>query len=151
MNHHDVVGVNSRLDSIQAGVLKAKLSRLDEYNQARQNAAKKYNEALSVNSSIIVPEFDSSNDEHVFHQYVIRITNGKRDGLLAHLQSKEIPCAIYYPIPLHSQKAYADSRYKEIDFPVTNQLCKEVIALPMHTELDDEQIKFITDSVLEFV
>lgn len=149
--HHDVVGVNSRLDSIQAGVLKAKLSRLDEYNQARQNAAKKYNEALSVNSSIIVPEFDSSNDEHVFHQYVIRITNGKRDGLLAHLQSKDIPCAIYYPIPLHSQKAYADSRYKEIDFPVTNQLCKEVIALPMHTELDDEQIKFITDSVLEFV
>jgi dTDP-4-amino-4,6-dideoxygalactose transaminase len=82
---------------------------------------------------------------------VIRILNGKRDGLLAHLQEKGIPCAIYYPIPLHSQKAYADARYKEEDFPVTNQLCKEVIALPMHTELDDEQIKFITDTVLEYV
>ena len=149
--HHDVVGVNSRLDSIQAGVLKAKLSRLDEYNTERRKAAKKYNSALSVNSNIVVPEFDSSGDNHVFHQYVIRITNGKRDGLLAHLQSKDIPCAIYYPIPLHSQKAYADTRYKEEDFPVTNQLCKEVIALPMHTELDDEQIKFITDSILEFV
>ena len=149
--HHDVVGVNSRLDSIQAGVLKAKLSRLDEYNTERRKAAKKYNSALSVNSNIVVPEFDSSGDNHVFHQYVIRITNGKRDGLLAHLQSKDIPCAIYYPIPLHSQKAYADTRYKEEDFPVTNQLCKEVIALPMHTELDDEQIKFIADSILEFV
>lgn len=149
--HHDVVGVNSRLDSIQAGVLKAKLSRLDEYNTERRKAAKKYNSALSVNSNIVVPEFDSSSDDHVFHQYVIRITNGKRDGLLAHLQSKDIPCAIYYPIPLHTQKAYADTRYKEEDFPITNQLCKEVIALPMHTELDDDQIKFITDSILEFV
>ena len=100
--------------------------------------------------SFVAPTICEACDCHVFHQYVIRITNGKRDGLLAHLQSKDIPCAIYYPIPLHSQKAYADSRYKEEDFPVTNQLCKEVIALPMHTELDDEQIKFITDSVLEF-
>jgi dTDP-4-amino-4,6-dideoxygalactose transaminase len=82
---------------------------------------------------------------------VIRILNGKRDGLLAHLQEKGIPCAIYYPIPLHSQKAYADSRYKEEDFPVTNQLVKEVIALPMHTDLDDEQIQFITEAVLEYV
>lgn len=149
--HHDVVGVNSRLDSIQAGVLKAKLPHLDAYCQARKEAAAKYNKALSVNSNIVVPEFDPNGDDHVFHQYVIRITNGKRDGLLAHLQSKEIPCAIYYPIPLHSQKAYADVRYNEEDFPVTNQLCKEVIALPMHTELDDEQIKFITDSVLEYL
>ena len=149
--HHDVVGVNSRLDSIQAGVLKAKLSRLDEYNTERRKAANKYNTAFASNSNIVTPNFDMNGDDHVFHQYVMRITNGKRDALLAHLQSKDIPCAIYYPIPLHSQKAYADSRYNEADFPVTNQLCKEVIALPMHTELDDEQIKFITDSVLEFV
>ena len=149
--HHDVVGVNSRLDSIQAGVLKAKLPHLDTYNKARQDAARKYSVALGINKNIIVPMICDTCDCHVFHQYVIRITNGKRDGLLAHLQSKQIPCAIYYPIPLHSQKAYADSRYKEEDFPVTNQLCKEVIALPMHTELDDEQIKFITDSILEFV
>lgn len=149
--HHDVVGVNSRLDSIQAGVLKAKLPHLDSYNQARRTAAKKYNDLLSVNSNIVVPQFDWNGDDHVFHQYVIRITNGKRDALLEHLQSKGIPCAIYYPIALHSQKAYADAKYKEEDFTVTNLFCKEVIALPMHTELDDEQIKFITDTVLEYV
>jgi dTDP-4-amino-4,6-dideoxygalactose transaminase len=149
--HHDVVGVNSRLDSIQAGVLKAKLPHLDAYNKARQDAARKYSLALSQNPNIWAPFICESCDCHVFHQYVIRILNGKRDGLLAHLQEKGIPCAIYYPIPLHSQKAYADVRYKEEDFPVTNQLVKEVIALPMHTELDDEQIKFITDTVLEYV
>jgi dTDP-4-amino-4,6-dideoxygalactose transaminase len=149
--HHDVVGVNSRLDSIQAGVLKAKLPHLDTYNKARQEAARKYSLALSQNQNIWAPFICDSCDCHVFHQYVIRILNGKRDGLLAHLQEKGIPCAIYYPIPLHSQKAYADTRYKEEDFPVTNQLVKEVIALPMHTELDDEQIKFITDTVLEYV
>lgn len=149
--HHDVVGVNSRLDSMQAGVLKAKLPHLDTYNNARQDAARKYSLALGVNDNIWVPTICDTCDCHVFHQYVIRILNGKRDALLAHLQSKDIPCAIYYPIPLHSQKAYADTRYKEEDFPITNQLCKEVIALPMHTELDDDQIKFITDAILEFV
>ena len=149
--HHDVVGVNSRLDSIQAGVLKAKLPHLDTYNRARQDAARKYTLALGVNPNIVAPTICENCDCHVFHQYVIRITNGKRDGLLAYLQEKEIPCAIYYPIPLHSQKAYADVRYKEENFPVTNQLCKEVIALPMHTELDDEQIQFITDTVLNYL
>jgi UDP-2-acetamido-2-deoxy-ribo-hexuluronate aminotransferase len=149
--HHDVVGVNSRLDSLQAGVLKAKLPHLDTYNKARQDASRKYTLALGINPNILAPTICDSCDCHVFHQYVIRITNGKRDALLAHLQEKGIPCAIYYPIPLHSQKAYAHSRYKEEDFPVTNLLCKEVIALPMHTELDDEQIKFITDSILEYV
>jgi dTDP-4-amino-4,6-dideoxygalactose transaminase len=149
--HHDVVGVNSRLDSMQAGVLKAKLPHLDTYNKARQDAARKYSLALAQNSNIWAPTICESCDCHVFHQYVIRILNGKRDGLLEHLQAKGIPCAIYYPIPLHSQKAYADARYNEADFPVTNQLVKEVIALPMHTELDDEQIKFITDAVLEYV
>ena len=149
--HHDVVGVNSRLDSIQAGVLKAKLPHLDTYNKARQNAARKYTSLLGVNPNIVAPTICDECDCHVFHQYVIRITNGKRDGLLAHLQGKGIPCAIYYPIPLHSQKAYANSRYKEEDFPVTNQLVDEVIALPMHTELEDEQIKFVTDSILSYL
>ncbi len=149
--HHDVVGVNSRLDSIQAGVLKAKLPHLDTYNKARQEAARKYSAALGANPNIWVPTICDACDCHVFHQYVIRILNGKRDGLLAHLQGMGIPCAIYYPIPLHRQKAYLDARYREEDFPVTNQLVDEVIALPMHTELDDEQIKFITDAILEFV
>lgn len=149
--HHDVVGVNSRLDSIQAGVLNAKLPFLNEYNTARRLAASKYNAAFADNKNIVVPAFDMNGDDHVFHQYVLRIIDADRDGLMQHLLNKGIPCAIYYPIPLHSQKAYVDSRYKEEDFPVTNQLVKEVIALPMHTELDDEQIKFITDSVLEFL
>lgn len=149
--HHDVVGVNSRLDSIQAGVLNAKLPLLDEYNAARRLAAAKYNAAFANNENIITPEFDANENDHVFHQYVLRILNADRNALMQHLLDKGIPCAIYYPIPLHSQKAYADSRYKEEQFPVTNQLVKEVIALPMHTELDDEQIKFITDSVLEFL
>ena len=149
--HHDVVGVNSRLDSIQAGVLNAKLPLLDEYNAARRLAASKYNAAFAKNENIITPEFDANENDHVFHQYVLRIINADRNALMQHLLDKAIPCAIYYPIPLHSQKAYIDSRYKEEQFPVTNQLVKEVIALPMHTELDDEQIKFITDSVLEFL
>ncbi len=149
--HHDVVGVNSRLDSIQAGVLNAKLPLLDEYNKARRLAATKYNAAFAGNAHIITPDFDANENDHVFHQYVLRILDADRNALMQHLLDKGIPCAIYYPIPLHSQKAYVDSRYKEEQFPVTNQLVKEVIALPMHTELDDEQIKFITDSVLGFL
>ncbi|MDR6844087.1 DegT/DnrJ/EryC1/StrS family aminotransferase [Flavobacterium granuli] len=149
--HHDVVGVNSRLDSLQAAVLNAKLPLLNSYNNARREAAQKYNAALSGHSNIVIPEFDSNGDDHVFHQYTLRIVNANRDGLMQHLLDKGIPCAIYYPIPLHLQKAYLDVRYKEEDFPVTNQLVKEVISLPMHTELDDEQIKFITDSVLEYL
>lgn len=149
--HHDVVGVNSRLDSIQAAVLNAKLPLLDTYNRARQDAARKYSKAFEGHKNIIAPTICEACDCHVFHQYTLRIVNADRNALMDYLLSKEIPCAIYYPIPLHSQKAYVDSRYKEEDFPVTNQLVQEVISLPMHTELDDEQIKFITDSVLEFL
>ncbi|WP_395049961.1 DegT/DnrJ/EryC1/StrS family aminotransferase [Flavobacterium sp.] len=149
--HHDVVGVNSRLDSIQAAVLNAKLPMLDQYNKARQNAARKYSAAFEGHKNIIAPSICEICDCHVFHQYTLRIINANRDGLMQHLLNKGIPCAIYYPIPLHLQKAYLDSRYKEEDFPVTNQLVKEVISLPMHTELDDEQIKFITESVLEYL
>lgn len=150
--HHDVIGVNSRLDSIQAVVLKEKLPHLDSYNAARQNAARKYSKAFENHPNIIAPTICDACDCHVFHQYTLRIVNGgDRDGLMKHLQSKDIPCAIYYPIPLHKQKAYADDRYVDSDFKVTNQLSDEVISLPMHTELDDEQIAFITNSVLEFL
>lgn len=149
--HHDVVGVNSRLDSIQAAVLNTKLPLLDAYNLKRQEAAGKYSTAFANHANIITPVVTGDQDSHVFHQYTLRIINADRDALMQHLLDKGIPCAIYYPIPLHSQKAYADTRYNESDFPVTNQLVKEVISLPMHTELDDEQIKFITDSVLEFL
>lgn len=149
--YHDVVGVNSRLDSVQAGVLNVKLSHLDAYNSARREAADAYNRAFSASEHIVKPKFDLQNDDHVFHQYVLRITNGKRDELLAHLQAQNIACAIYYPIPLHLQKAYADTRYREEDFVVTNRLCDEVLALPMHTELDDKTINYITKTVLDFL
>ncbi len=149
--HHDVVGVNSRLDSIQAAVLEAKLPHLDTYNKARQEAARKYSEKLSAHPGIVTPFITGDQDSHVFHQYTLRIVQGDRDALMKHLLDKGIPCAIYYPIPLHAQKAYRDSRYREEDFPVTNQLCREVLSLPMHTELDDEQIDYITSAILEFL
>ena len=156
--HHDVVGVNSRLDSIQAAVLDAKLPHLDNYNKARQNAARKYNAAFKNHPNIETPKAGNgceticdNCDCHVFHQYTIKLKNADRDGLVAHLNANGIPCGVYYPIPLHKQKAYQDERYNDEDFQVTNLLSKEVISLPMHTELDDEQIEFITTSVLSFL
>ena len=156
--HHDVVGVNSRLDSIQAAVLDIKLKKLDIYNSVRQNAARAYNKVFEGQANIITPTgkdvcsgICDSCDCHVFHQYTLRIINNDRDALVKHLNDKGIPCGVYYPIPLHRQKAYLDERYNEDDFTVTNQLVKEVISLPMHTELDDEQIEFITSSVISFI
>jgi len=149
--YHDVVGVNSRLDSIQAVVLNTKLPKLDAYNNRRKDAAKKYDEAFNGVENIVTPFRNGGDDNHVFHQYTLKITNGKRDALVEHLNNKEIPCGVYYPVPLHSQKAYQDSRYNEADFTVTNQLIKEVISLPMHTELDDDQITFITNTIIDFI
>ena len=149
--HHDVVGVNSRLDTIQAAVLNAKLPKLNSYNKKRKEAADKYDFAFKDIANIEVPYKNGENDNHVFHQYTLKIKNSDRDALAAYLNENDIPCGVYYPIPLHNQKAYKDSRYNEVDFSVTNQLVKEVISLPMHTELDDEQIAFITSKVIEFV
>ncbi len=157
--HHDVVGVNSRLDSIQAAVLRAKLPNLDAYNTARRTAAAKYTKAFEGQKNIITPtcfcDASDANKEncdcHVYHQYTLKIVNSDRDALAKHLNENGIPCGVYYPIPLHLQKAYLDDRYKEENFKVTNQLIKEVISLPMHTELDDEQIDFITSTVINFV
>ncbi len=149
--HHDVVGVNSRLDSIQAAVLSTKLAHLDDYNKARQEAAKKYNAAFAGQKNIVTPAIYDECVDHVFHQYTLKVLNVDRDQLAAFLNENGIPCGVYYPIPLHSQKAYADERYNEADFPVTNQLIKEVISLPMHTELEDDQIAFITSKVIEFI
>mgnify|MGYP000353545849 FL=1 len=156
--HHDVVGVNSRLDSIQAAVLDAKLPKLDAYNKARQSAARKYNAAFKNHENISTPKAGNgceticdNCDCHVFHQYTLKIQNADRDALAAHLQEKGIPCGVYYPIPLHKQKAYVDDRYNDADFTVTNALIDEVISLPMHTELDDDQIDFITSTVIDFL
>ena len=156
--HHDVVGVNSRLDSIQAAVLDAKLPHLDSYNDTRRNAARKYNEAFKDHPKITIPSgrtecegICSTCDCHVFHQYTLKLNDVDRDALVAHLNNNNIPCGVYYPIPLHNQKAYADERYNEADFTVTNELVKSVISLPMHSELDDEQINFISNTVLNFI
>lgn len=149
--YHDVVGVNSRLDSIQAAILNAKLPNLDEYNNRRKAAANKYDKAFEGHENIVTPYRDGGDDNHVFHQYTLKVKNTDRDALAKHLNENGIPCGVYYPVPLHSQKAYVDERYNEADFTVTNQLIKEVISLPMHTELDDEQIEFITNKVIEFV
>jgi dTDP-4-amino-4,6-dideoxygalactose transaminase len=157
--HHDVVGVNSRLDSIQAAVLRAKLPHLDTYNAKRQDAARQYTAALKDHKYIDVPKGKCDGvdticdtcDCHVFHQYTIKITNGRRDELVKHLNEQGIPCGVYYPIPLHKQKAYQDDRYNEADFPVTNQLIQEVMSLPMHTELENDQIEFITTTIKEFL
>ena len=160
--YHDVVGVNSRLDSIQAAVLKAKLPLLDEYCDSRREAARYYNNAFADNPNIITPSTKSNAtpncgeicdtcDCHVFHQYTLQITNGKRDELHKHLLDNGISNAIYYPVPLHLQKAYLDERYNEEDFKVTNTLIETVISLPMHTELDEDQLERITKTVNDFV
>ena len=148
--HHDYIGVNSRLDSIQAAVLNAKLPHLDEYIVARQRAAAYYDQAFAGNPHILIPARESRST-HVFHQYTLRLIDVNRDALREALAEKGIPSMIYYPIPLHMQKAYQDPRYQEGDFPIAEKLCACVLSLPMHTELDDEQLAYITQSVLAFV
>ncbi|MCX8143214.1 MAG: DegT/DnrJ/EryC1/StrS family aminotransferase [Bacteroidia bacterium] len=146
---HDVLGVNSRLDSIQAAILDVKLKYLDQYIQARQKAAEYYDRKFSNHPEIIIPA-RNPNSTHVFHQYTLQIKNGKRDALRAFLQEQGIPSMIYYPIPLHLQKAYQSPRYKKGDFPVTEMLCASVLSLPMHTELTEDTLEQITNAVLNF-
>ncbi len=148
--YHDFIGVNSRLDSIQAAVLDVKLKYLDEYNAARSKAAQYYNNAFAGNPKIKTPT-KAVNTTHVYHQYTIVTSDVDRNSLVDHMAAKGIPVMIYYPVPLHMQKAYLDPRYKEGDFPVTELLCKTVISLPMHTELDEEQLSYITTTLLEFI
>ncbi len=147
---HDLIGVNSRLDSIQAAILRIKLRQLDNYCGARINAANYYDKAFANNPKLKTPA-RASYSNHVFHQYTLQLNGVDRNALREFLTTKEIPAMIYYPIPLHLQKAYMDERYKAGDFPVTEALCASVVSLPMHTELDEETLKYITDSVLEFV
>ena len=147
--YHDEVGVNSRLDSVQAAVLRVKLPLLDTYNAARRSAADYYDKAFASNPNILTPK-RAENSTHVFHQYTLRILNGIRNELQAFLAEKEIPAMIYYPVALRKQKAYYQES-NDADFVNTDKLLEQVISLPMHTELDEEQLKFITDSVLEFM
>ncbi|MDP2089035.1 MAG: DegT/DnrJ/EryC1/StrS family aminotransferase [Flavobacteriaceae bacterium] len=147
--YHDVIGVNSRLDSVQAAILRVKLPFLDAYCDARRKAAEFYNRAFANHPNMITPTI-SDFSTHVFHQYTLRINNADRNVVHQHLLENQIPNAIYYPVPLHAQKAYADVRYQEEDFKVTNELVETVISLPMHTEFEEEQLKFITQTILDF-
>ena len=148
--YHDEIGVNSRLDSVQAAILRIKLPHLDTYNSKRLETALKYNAAFSEEEKLIVPTLDSQST-HVFHQYTLRLKGVTREAFKAFLAEREIPAMIYYPVPLHMQKAYKDARYTEGQFPVTEELCREVMSLPMSPNLDEEQINYIIDSVKEFL
>jgi dTDP-4-amino-4,6-dideoxygalactose transaminase len=149
--YHDMVGVNSRLDSMQAAILDIKLSHLDEYAEARQKAAAYYNKAFSVTDKIQTP-VTADFTTHVFHQYTMVLADEvDREGLQKHLADRGIASAVYYPVPLHLQKAYRDPRYQEGDFPVTEYLSHHVLSLPVHTEMTEEILKEITGAVLEFV
>ena len=148
--HHDEIGVNSRLDSIQAAVLDAKLPHLDEYIAARQKAAAYYDKVFANCEQLLIPG-RQPHSTHVFHQYTLRVVGADRDKLREGLAERGIPAMIYYPVPLHQQKAYLDPRYKDGDFPVAERLASCVLSLPMHTELDEEQLEYITSNVLELI
>jgi dTDP-4-amino-4,6-dideoxygalactose transaminase len=144
--YHDMIGVNSRLDTIQAALLHVKLRYLDQWNRARRDAAERYDRLLK-GTPVTVP-FRSADGIHIFHQYTLRAP--KRDALALHLKEKGVPHAVYYPVPLHLQKAFAMSGGKQGDFPVTEKATEEVISLPMHTELTEDQQVFITNAIKEF-
>jgi dTDP-4-amino-4,6-dideoxygalactose transaminase len=148
--YHDLVGVNSRLDSMQAAVLRIKLRHLDEYCDSRRKAADFYDQAFAEIDTLETP-LRAANSTHVFHQYTLKIKGISREGLRDHLQSFNIPSMIYYPVPLHLQKAYEDPRYQKGQFPVTEDLCECVLSLPMHTELSGDQLSFITEKVISYI
>jgi len=148
--YHDDIGVNSRLDSIQAAILRCKLPHLDEYAAARNKAAAYYDKAFAGNAKIKTP-VRAKNSTHVFHQYTLTLNGVDRNALREFLATKDVPAMIYYPLPLHHQKAYADTRFNDEDFGITLNLCKNVISLPMHTELEESTLEYITKCVLEFV
>jgi UDP-2-acetamido-2-deoxy-ribo-hexuluronate aminotransferase len=147
--YHDLVGCNSRLDSLQAAVLNIKLPRLNEYIDARRKAADFYDQAFAGHKSITVP-FRANNNKHVFHQYTLQLEGVDRDGLNRFLADNKIPSMIYYPVPAHRQQMFAASGGADFVLPVTDWLTQRVISLPMHTELTVEQLQLITSKVLEF-
>lgn len=147
--HYNDIGVNSRLDTIQAAILRVKLKHLSEFNEARKMVADQYDKELSGCNAILIPE-RVNYSSHIFHQYTLRVRDSKRDGLKKFLESKNIPTMVYYPGPLHMQEAYSYLGHDENDFPVTTALCKEVLSLPMHPDMERDQLDYITHSILEF-
>jgi UDP-2-acetamido-2-deoxy-ribo-hexuluronate aminotransferase len=145
--HHDSIGVNSRLDTLQAGILLAKLKHLPEYEQSRNDVAAYYDKALEGISQLEIPS-RSRNSTHVFHQYTIQVE--RRDELKTFLEKHEIPSMIYYPVPLHMQKAYQRPGFGVGSFPITERLSETVLSLPIHTEMDEAQLKYICDTIKTF-
>jgi len=148
--HHDVIGCNSRLDTIQAAILDVKLKYLDEYSEARNSLADFYDIALNDIDAVEIPK-RAEYSSHVFHQYTIKVLNGKRDVIKDALAKKGIPSMIYYPIPLHLQKAYVQEDSPEGIFPITESLAGEVLSLPMHTEMNDETRTFIVQTLIDIL
>ncbi len=148
--YHDVVGCNSRLDAVQAAVLTIKLRHLDNYILARRKAADFYDAAFANNKKITTP-FRAANQQHVFHQYTLQLTNVNRDELSQYLTDNGVPNMIYYPVPAHKQKMFDAFGGSNFNLPITDLLTDCVISLPIHTELDEEQQTFITTKVLEFI
>jgi UDP-2-acetamido-2-deoxy-ribo-hexuluronate aminotransferase len=146
---HDDIGINSRLDTIQAAILRVKLKYLSQFNLSRRAVADQYDEAFARCVDISIPK-RVPYSTHIFHQYTIRVKNGQRDNLKKFLESKHIPSMIYYPGPLHIQEAYKYLEYTEKEFPVTTNLCKEVLSLPMHPDMEKEQLDYITLNILKF-
>jgi len=146
---HKFIGVNSRLDTLQAAILRIKLRHLDSYSAARNAASEKYDALLNGVKGLILPK-RQTNSTHVFHQYTMKITDGRRDALKKYLEQADIPAMIYYPIPLNEQEAYQSIGMVSGKLSVTQDLCASVLSIPMHTELNDEQIKYITDTILSF-
>ena len=148
--YHDLVGCNSRLDSIQAAILNIKLAHLDEYNDARKKVATFYNNAFANHPKIKTP-FVATFSDHVYHQYTLQLTNVDRDGLQKYLADKKIPSMIYYPVPGHKQKMFDSLGLENVNLEITDDLTSRVISLPVHTELDEEQMNFIVTEVLNFI
>lgn len=146
---HDVVGCNSRLDTIQAAVLRIKLRQLDNYIDARRAVAAAYDAAFAQIPGVEIP-FRAPDSKHVFHQYTLKLTGHSREALQAHLQAAGIPSMIYYPIPAHRQKMFAAFDLQDLHLPLTEQLCGQVISLPIHTEMDEQQLQYIIDNVITF-
>jgi dTDP-4-amino-4,6-dideoxygalactose transaminase len=147
--YYDITGVNSRLDNIQAAILRVKLKYLDEYSDSRRKTADYYDKALDLNG-ITIP-VRSSFSSHVFHQYTLKLHGISREALMKHLESQGIPSMIYYPFPGHLQQAFRFLGHRQGDFPVSEKLCESVLSIPMHTELDEEQLDYITRNIRSFV